>query len=261
MRCFTEEHRVCTGGAPPCAKPDGDEADCAEPEPEECTLETSTACLPRYFGACEAASDCGEGFTCDAVEECSCGGSSGGGGSDGARPEDAPDGGDAFAPADAGAPTPPDECTCEPTGTNHCVAAKTACTEATAAADCPSGWTCEDNPEGVCFSGPDGSGCTPADPPKLCRPPFSDLGGGARGDDGGENGSVTGGTPIGGDAGAEAPTSGGAGRNGNAAENDDASSGDSGGCSVTQPSSTSSRALAGFALAAFGLTLARRRRR
>jgi MYXO-CTERM domain-containing protein len=246
MRCFTEQMRVCTGGAAPCAKPEDGEEECPAPEPEECTVETVSACLPRYLGVCEDASDCGEGFSCEPAEECSCGGSSGSAGSDGAGPEDAPDGeeGEAFAPADAGAPIPPDECTCEPTGTNHCVAVRTACTDATSNAVCPSGWTCEDNPDGVCFSGPEGSGCTPADPAKLCTPPFSDLGG-SRGSDGEEGGNAVGG---------------GSGPPNVANGDDDVMSRESDGCSVTTPSRASSGALLGFALAALGLTLARRRR-
>jgi hypothetical protein len=259
MRCVTEERSVCTGGTAPCAAPDGGEPDCPEPEPESCVLETVSACIPKYLGACQTAADCGDGFTCEPEEECSCSGSSGSAGSGGgARPEDAPDAGDAFAPGDAGAdPVPPDDCECRLTGTNHCVAVKVACTDATAAADCPSGWSCEDNPEGVCFSGPEGSGCTPADPPELCLPPFHDLGGGGKGVDDGE--STSGGVPVGADAGAEPPTSGAPNR-GNAAEEDGAMSGESGGCSVSGATGASSGALLGLALAAFGLTLARRRR-
>jgi MYXO-CTERM domain-containing protein len=263
MRCVTEQHTVCTGGDEPCGANDGGKPECPEPEPVDCTVETISACVPAYVLPCESAAGCGEGFTCEPVEECSCGGSSGapadGGGAEPA-PRPAPDGGDAFAPADGGAePPPPDDCTCVPTDTNHCVPVKAACTEATAAADCPSGWTCVDNPEGVCFSGPEGSGCTPADPPMVCAPPFSDLGGGVRGgDDGGETG---GGTPVGlPDGGTEPPAAGGAGRSGNGAENDDAMSSERGGCSVTRPSGASSGALAGFVLAALGLVLARRRR-
>jgi hypothetical protein len=248
MRCVTEQRSVCTGGTAPCAKPDGGEPDCPAPEPVECVIETVSACLPKYLGACERAADCGEGFTCEPVEQCSCGGSAG------ARPEDAPDGGGAFAPADGGAdPVPPEDCECQPTDTNHCVLIETACTAAT---DCPSGWTCGENPEGVCSSGPDGSSCTPADPPLVCMPPFSDLGGGRGiGEDGNAEPDLPGGT----DAGAEPPATSGSGHD-HAAEDDGAMSSEHGGCTVNRASGAPSGALFGLALAALGLTLARRRR-
>jgi MYXO-CTERM domain-containing protein len=264
MRCITERRSVCTGGEEkPCAFADGGEPECPEAEPVDCTLEEVSACVPRYYLPCDSAAACGEGFACEPDEVCSCGGSDGSGG--GATPPgDAPDAGGAFAPMDGGAaPLPPDDCTCQPTNTNHCVAVKAACTEATAAADCPSGWTCEENPEGVCFSGPDGSGCTPADPPFVCMPPFHDLGGGTRGEDD-DGGSSTGGeTPVGiPDGGAEPPTTGGAGKSGNAAETgaDEPMSGESGGCSVTRPSGASSGTFVGLVLALLGLGLVRRRR-
>ncbi|MGC4086493.1 MAG: MYXO-CTERM sorting domain-containing protein [Polyangiaceae bacterium] len=46
-------------------------------------------------------------------------------------------------------------------------------------ADCSGGFSCQENPEGVCSSTPDGgTQREPADPPKLCMPPYADLEGG-----------------------------------------------------------------------------------
>jgi hypothetical protein len=266
MRCVTEQRSVCTGGELPCGAKDGGEPECPEPEPVDCVPETVSACVPAYVLPCDSAAACGEGFTCEAVEECSCSGSGGSGAppSDGEGADPAPkapaDGGsDEFAPSDGGSePLPPDDCTCVPGDTKHCVPIKAACSEQTAASDCPSGWSCVDNPEGVCFSGPEGSGCTPADPPQICAPPFSDLGGSGRGVDDGE--STGGETPVGTpDGGTAPPAAGGAGRS-NGAQEDDAMSSEKGGCSVTRPTGASSGALVGFVLAALGLGLARRRR-
>src|SRR5690348_5127399 len=41
MQCVTEQRSVCTGGEEkPCSVPDGGEAECPEPEPVDCVLET-----------------------------------------------------------------------------------------------------------------------------------------------------------------------------------------------------------------------------
>jgi MYXO-CTERM domain-containing protein len=85
---------------------------------------------------------------------------------------------------------------CEPSGKKSCVADRVACD---ADSDCPSGWSCADNPEGVCWSGPNGDmGCSPGDPPKLCMPPYVNLGGGypTRGEDSNGSGSGSPGTPT-----------------------------------------------------------------
>jgi MYXO-CTERM domain-containing protein len=38
---------------------------------------------------------------------------------------------------------------------------------------CPEGWTCIDNPNGVCWASTDGtSGCTTDGPEKICAPPY-----------------------------------------------------------------------------------------
>jgi hypothetical protein len=196
------------------------------------------------------------------VEDCSCSG----GGSAG-RPVPASDGGadpapgdDAFAPADAGSePVPPEEpvCTCTPAGRNACRVIEKACT---ADGDCPSGWSCEDNPEGVCWSGPEGSGCEPADPASLCAPPYADLVGGAvRGEDGDStSGGGPSGLPDGGMA--EPPSTGGAGRPGSAASGDGGAV-ESGGCSLGRARGPAGSALVLAGLAALALLRVRRRAR
>jgi hypothetical protein len=78
-------------------------------------------------------------------------------------------------------PPPDSGVTCEPSGVKACVVIERACS---ADDQCPSGWSCEDNPDGVCWAKPDGSsGCEPADPAKLCLPPYRDLGGGGYGEE------------------------------------------------------------------------------
>jgi MYXO-CTERM domain-containing protein len=74
--------------------------------------------------------------------------------------------------------------------------------------DCPERWTCEENPEGVCWAGPDGAmGCEPADPPLLCRPPYYDLGGyPVRGEDDASGNPSTGTPTTGGAVPPESPS-------------------------------------------------------
>ena len=115
--------------------------------------------------------------------------------------------------------------------------------------DCPSGWSCRDNPEGTCWADSNGnSGCAPADPAKLCFPPYSDLvGGGGRGIATDGAGVPT--NPKG-DSGSGAPESSAA--NGN----------DSGGCSLGGSPPGSSAGLLGLCTAlGAALGLARRRAR
>jgi hypothetical protein len=79
-----------------------------------------SVCLPAYAAPCVAASDCGEGFTCEFFEACTCGGSQGS------------DGGDA-------APAPPDACECVPADEGSCVLTRVECVTA---ADCQDGFEC-----------------------------------------------------------------------------------------------------------------------
>jgi MYXO-CTERM domain-containing protein len=90
----------------------------------------------------------------------------------------APEGDDSVAPEGdvAVAPPPDEQCGCEPTGEFACEIVETACAQDS---DCPADWTCEDNPMGTCWADSEGnSGCTPADPAKLCQPPYSGVRGG-----------------------------------------------------------------------------------
>lgn len=201
MACETLQYdSVCpTGGATPDPgeEPAPDGADPVPPDAPaegECEVEERNYCVPRYLLPCEAAADCGPGFTCEATERCSCSGgssaSTGGGssttGGNAGMPEPLPpdDAGDADSD-DAERPAEPlpegeddgvddggvDE-TCE------CEAGPVACqlviTECAANSDCPSGMTCEDNPEGSCSFSDGEEECT-ADPEKICLPPYIDL--------------------------------------------------------------------------------------
>jgi len=265
MKCVTQEVTECSGGSAPCADPgiDGGAPDCPEPQPEECEARTESACLPAYALPCTQASDCGPtGFTCEPVEECSCPGSPGSGGTpmpgmDGGAAEPAPAESDPARPAaDAGADPVPSECTCTPTGESFCQVTTVACTEATVASDCPAGWTCRENPEGSCWSGPEGSGCEPADPPMLCAPPYVDVvGGRGEGSDSG-SGEVPAGNPDGGTP----PPKSGTGGTGPLAAADDPAEPQAGGCSLRHAPSPSSGALAALVLSALGLIVARRKR-
>ncbi len=141
-----------TGTAPtdPDCPPDSDcgqrvAADEASPS---CTTTTVKMCTPRWYLPCATASDCGPGFTCEESERCS---------SPGCSREDYG--------------TCSTEVTCEPTGTFSCVMVQTACTSD---ASCEEGWTCDDNGSGTCSSSSDGqTSCEPANPAKLCTPPYS----------------------------------------------------------------------------------------
>ncbi len=197
MTCHAHDVEECTGGAPPCDRSEDGGACPPAPEPE-CTTTRVSQCVPNWALPCETAADCGPGFTCEELEECGCTGSSDGPGPD-APPTPESD-------ADAGAEPTPGDCTCEPSGEFACKLVVTACGRD---ADCPTGFTCIDNPEGVCSSSSDGTiSCEPGDPPRLCAPPYADIFGGGRGvgidDEGGEGkgtSSPTGGSSASGDDG------------------------------------------------------------
>lgn len=152
MVCHSYEQSSCTDVA--CSS----EADCADQKPV-CETETVSACTPRSQLPCAEASECGEGFDCVMIEECSCSG----GGSDPAEPEPAPapadEGGEGVAPPEDGAdgdqssgdqaeedvaerPLPPEEanCVCEPSDVGYCQAKLIECDTD---AECPADWTCQ----------------------------------------------------------------------------------------------------------------------
>jgi len=174
MVCYSTT--VGCDAVPPCAAG----ADCPT---TTCSNATQSQCIPRYDAPCTADADCGPGFTCLA-DSSGCGCASAG---------SAPG-------ADGGAPPPPvTTCDCPAATTSSCHALPVSCTSA---ADCASGWSCEQLPSDVtCAStapaptpappahGSAGAGGTPAQdagvdpcpppapPMKLCIPPYFSLGG------------------------------------------------------------------------------------
>jgi MYXO-CTERM domain-containing protein len=126
------------------------------------------------------------------------------------------------------------DCTCTPTGDFACHVIITGCSTD---AECESGWSCIDNHEGVCTSDSEGNAdCEPADPARLCAPPYNDLVGGGIGrgvsEDGGDTSSP-----------------------GSAGSDDDSAEADSeertsGGCAVTTSRPSNSLALLFAAIAA-----------
>lgn len=137
-----------------------------------CDPKSVSMCTPRYLLPCEVASDCGDGFTCEAqMTGCATAGSNGSGPTPSGDAAPAPAGGAAGLPA----PTPVPACSPQPTGVFQCVAKDLMCATA---AQCPAGWTCESQ------SVPSGSACAPGSncanepalpaptPSRFCRPPY-----------------------------------------------------------------------------------------
>jgi MYXO-CTERM domain-containing protein len=174
MSCLTRTYEECSTSPAMACAPD---QDCPPPPEPECQTVTESACVPNYMLPCQQASDCGAGFECVPMEECGCSGSSGtgtsgsSGGATPAEPGAAGAAGDAE-PEPVPKPEPP-SCTCTPTGVNGCTIIVTECTSAD---QCPDGWSCEDNPQGVACSTPDGTGtgseCGSTEPDRVCLPPY-----------------------------------------------------------------------------------------
>ena len=138
-----------------------------------CDPQSVSMCTPRYLLPCKAASDCGDGFTCEEqMSGCASAGTNGSaptpGGADAAP---APAGGAAGLPA----PFPPPDCSPQPTGVFQCVAKELMCSTA---AQCPAGWTCESDAVPTTSACAPGSNCAsePAlprpTPSRSCRPPY-----------------------------------------------------------------------------------------
>ena len=138
-----------------------------------CDPQTVRMCTPRYLLPCKAASDCGDGFTCEEqMSGCSSAGTNGSaptpGGADAAP---APSGGAAGLPA----PIPAPDCSPQPTGVFQCVAKELMCATA---AQCPAGWTCESDavsPAPACAPGSncgDEAALPRPTPSRSCRPPY-----------------------------------------------------------------------------------------
>lgn len=225
---------VCTGvqyeGCARAAEPSCDGPDCEASSSSNTCGQTAptTECVPRWQLPCQTAADCGAGFTCEEVESCTCAGSSGGGSTPGS--------GIGGAAAKGSAANAAESCSCEKTGAKACKAIQVACTNDD---DCVSGFSCKDNPNGVCSRSSSGeTTCIPADPPKLCVPPYSDVGGSGRGVPTSNTGSSEG-THA--DAGADTPSA-------------------SGGCTVANAGGPGGAASFFVVLGAM-LGVARRRRR
>ncbi len=253
MTCVEVEMERC---AQPACPADGE---CPKPE-STCEAEPRSYCVPSYLLPCSADSDCGPGFSCREQEACACGGSAGNPEpSPGAAPPDEGGGSSGFAPADPDAdpaemPAEDENCGCEPSGEFACVLDQAACTSD---ADCQAGFTCEDNPNGVCWASPDGDmGCSTPDPAKLCMPPYTDLYGGVGRS---EDGAVSYPEAPAGDPSSDPGDQNTAGE-GAAADDAGAAGGESesGGCSVAAAGAPASWGLT--ALALFGLAGLRRRR-
>ncbi|MCB9727328.1 MAG: hypothetical protein H6746_02465 [Deltaproteobacteria bacterium] len=213
---------------PACA-PDVPCEQAPAPEPEQCEPVTRSACAPKWAAPCEAASDCGAGFDCVAVESCTCGGvetspptpaDAGSADAAPAVPRDPAEGG-------SGAPAPPEErpddsaCDCGPSGELMCQPQERECDTA---AECPAEWSCEHgdtaSPPPTCVAMPGGesscdvpaSDAEAAAPSKgICYPPGYDLYLGLGGLDGraqGENDST--GAPRSPDPGGDGKTNSGA---------------------------------------------------
>jgi len=252
MVCAGFDVRDCGGSAPaePCERGE----DCAAPAaPAECSSTTAYECTPRWQLPCAADADCGAGFRCVELESCSCAGSPAAPGGSGGGAEPAPG-----ARAPSPAPVDPDadpSCVCEPSGQKSCEVVETACATN---AECAAGWTCQDNPEGVCWADANGqTGCTPADPARLCAPPYSNLpvAGGF-----GEGRPTTGGIPANG--GPQSGDGGGLPASGQSEEDGAGAQASGGGCSISAVPKTDASPLAwlGVALGA-AVGLRRRARR
>jgi MYXO-CTERM domain-containing protein len=169
MVCNERDQMTCTAtdAAPRVACPPDQKCEVPVTEPPVCTTTKVKECVYRWQLPCQADADCGAGFSCKELQTCMCSGSSGAvarAGSGAAVPVDVAPSGTGGVPS-----TPESSCTCEPSGVKTCEMIEVACT---VDADCASGWTCQDNPEGVCWATSTGeSGCTPADPPRYCVPP------------------------------------------------------------------------------------------
>jgi hypothetical protein len=177
--CFESSATVCTGVAYPC------EANgyCPPSPPETCTTFTSQQCTPRYLLPCESASDCGEGFRCEAQTVCTQAGIDVSGpamvanaGTEGGAP-----------PANAASDSTPDDspgvgipAECRPSDSKAC---QVIVKECSSRADCPSGWSCEALPVPLCATPTPAPGqvldvsaegnCPPPAPgPFTCVPPY-----------------------------------------------------------------------------------------
>jgi hypothetical protein len=171
LKCVLDPAVACAGVAIACKAGET----CPQPPQPTCPPPpTTSSCRPRSSLPCQVAADCGDGFTCTPSTACGCAGSAGTApvGSTGTA------GGASVPPfaVDAG---PAPACTCSATGTSYCQVIDKICV---AAADCPSGWSCEQTMAVGCATAVSSTGVvTPCDPgpqpPKQCVPPYGSYGG------------------------------------------------------------------------------------
>ncbi|MFT6397877.1 MAG: MYXO-CTERM domain-containing protein [Bradymonadia bacterium] len=184
-------------------EPDGDEEDDREDPGEsfECETVSEAYCAPPYVAPCEVDSDCGDGFGCIEIEQCSCGGSDGSGssGSSGGSSDPSPvppeeggddSGGDSGSdddePSDGdGMPVEEPDCECTGAGEFYCEPMDIDCE---ADSDCPDEWTCESwgvSTSVPCFEDEDGNVICEdegtAEEDSQCEPPGWGAWGGAAG--------------------------------------------------------------------------------
>ena len=201
MVCFKETFTECSdsAGAPAC----GPGEECVMPAPPDepsCREQAIALCVPRYVLPCEQDLDCGEGFSCEASQECMCSGSAGDV-ADGGTAE--PNTGEDFAgfapvpPADAGTDRPVPEqdaavggqeptCECRPTEHKHCELKVMSCSSD---ADCPSDFACKSSADGgvTCSSSEAGDALCASEPATAelrCVPRYDwPTRGGSQGED------------------------------------------------------------------------------
>ncbi len=163
MVCF-EFATDCVATCRACPPDQEEECGC---DARACDPQPNKMCAPRYVLPCQAAADCGEGFTCEEQLSCGCSGSAG---SEPAEPPPGPaPAADRAAPADGDAAPPPD-CSCEPSGVMACIPKDITCTTGS---DCPVGWTCTPEPSAEvpgCSSGDCGAAAPQPAPRNVCIP-------------------------------------------------------------------------------------------
>ena len=215
--------------------------DCAcAPDTPNCGCAVSSCapvsmCTPKYLLPCKAASDCGDGFSCEEqMTGCATAGSSGSAGPTPGGADPAPAGGASSDPAPAPLPVPVPDCSPQPTGQFQCVAKQLMCATD---AQCPAGWSCfADAVASSPACPPGGGGCTSDPtlaPSPWCRPPYYGSGGSVGVDTSGTTagqGTPKGGTLNSGNAGGAAATAGTAAPE--AAQVDDSSAHESAACQL-----------------------------
>ncbi len=166
--CVSYTYESCSGSSVDVACAEGEPCPEPTPSPEpSCESQTEAYCVPRYIAPCQAAADCGPGFTCEAIESCAC---SSGGSTDGSTGTD---------------PVPDDNCSCEPSGELYC---RLIMVECNTDADCAQDLECISGPSQdvpvVVDGGSGGVSPEPArDAASYCLPPGYGYWGGSNGGD------------------------------------------------------------------------------